>query len=611
MDIKLKSVVSKQLPDFIREDYSAFTEFVKAYYEYLDQFEVKDVLEVRDIDASLDRFIEHFKHELDMLGENYEYIDPRTFLKKSKQMFTAKGTENSYKLLFRILYNKLAEVSYPWDSVLKASDGKWQQELSLFVDVEAGDPNDLVGNVILMSSPTQNINVFVTRISYIENNVYEIFISKDYYGTLDLTYKLNHVNNKITFDSIKNVNLTTSTIKNYGHGFTTGDRVTYAYPFGREIGSLNNTYDYYVIVVDADNIKLAYTEQDALNGVNINFSSFGVGANHTLTFGVKGTLLPTTIKYTVEKPGSGYKVGDIIRGTTLANGREVTQILKVTKVTPTGGIKNISTVSFGYGYASNFYLMHSASQLDRSHELRLQRLQTTGSSLTIDKNSVQQYSIPSNSFIDKYTDYGYIINPNYVVIPYTDISYAAAVLEQFYNDVKTALEDEVDFCLIRFDVGAVAKYPGHYTAIDGFLDNDIFIQDSYKYQKYSYIISVNEQLYKYKELVKTYLHPAGTELFGEYEIQNVYDFDETMVQSSSMILGKWESKATIKLINKTIKDKFLFKDIGGFLRHDPYDMDYALESQTWNPPLAFKFNSSTNFFETIKLTETITDISET
>lgn len=607
MDIKLKSVVSKQLPDFIREDYSLFAEFLKAYYEYLDQFESTDVLEVRDIDASLDRFITHFKHELDLLGENYEYIDPRTFLKKSKQMFTAKGTENSYQLLFRILYDKLAEVSYPWDNVLKASDGKWQQELSLFVDIESGNPDELTGNVITLSNEFQNINVFVTRVSLIENSVYEIFISKDYYGTLDLTYKLNHVDNKITFDSIKNVDITQSTITNFGHGFETGDRVTYSYSYGREIGSLNNTYDYYVIKVDNDKFKLAYSQEEALAGTNITFSSFGIGANHSLTSGVKGNLLPTTVKYVIEKSGSGYKVGDIIRGTTLANGKEISQLLKVTKVDSNGGIKNISNVSFGYGYASGFYLMHSASQLDRSHELRLQRIQTAGGTLTIDKNSVQQYSIPTRSFIDKYTDYGYIINPNYVVIPYTDISYAAAVLEQFYNDVKTALEDQVDFCLIRFEIGAVAKYPGHYTSSDGFLDDDIFIQDSYKYQKYSYVITVNEQLYKYKELVKTYLHPTGTELFGEYEIQNVYDFDERLIESSFLSLEKWESKATIKLINKTIKDKLIPVDKGGFIRLDPYDIDYALESQTWNPPLAYKFNSSTNIFETVKLTETITD----
>lgn len=608
MSIKLKSVVSKQLPDFVREDYAIFTEFMKAYYEYMDQIEAKDVLQIRDIDTTLDRFITYFKNELDMLGENYEYIDAKTFLKKSKQLFTAKGTQSSYKLLFRMMYDKLSEIYYPWDSVLKASDGKWQQENSLFVDIKTGDPDELVGNVVSIVSDVQTINVYVLRINYIENNVYEVFINKDYYGDIDLNFKLNFIQNKITFDSIKNVNPNTNTITSFGHGFNTGDIVTYSYAYGQAIGSLNKNFDYYVIAVDENTFKLAYTEEDSMSDNHIVFTSYGVGINHTLTKSIKGDILPTTVKYTIEKPGSGYKVGDIIRGTTLANGKEISQLLKVTKVDSNGGIKNISNVTFGYGYASGFYLMHSASQLDRSYTARLQRLQTSGASLTIDKNSVQQYSIPSASFIEKYTDYGYIINPNYVVIPYTDISYAAAVLEQFYNDIKTALEDQVDFCLIRFQTGAVAKYPGHYMSNDGFLDDYIYVQDSYKYQKYSYIISINEKLDKYKDLVKTYLHPAGTELFGEYNIENVYDFDESIVNKSTLELDKWQSKATIKLINKSIRnDKFIIRDIGGFIRKDPYDYDYALENQTWNPPLAYRFNSSTNLSELIKLSENITD----
>ena len=51
----------------------------------------------------------------------------------------------------------------------------------------------------------------------------------------------------------------------------------------------------------------------------------------------------------------------------------------------------------------------------------------------------------------------------------------------------------------------------------------MFIQDSYKWQKYSYIVTVDEALSKYKSLLKSYLHPAGTALFGEYQVQNTFE----------------------------------------------------------------------------------------
>lgn len=476
MTINLKSIVSKQIPEFAREDYPLFVAFIEAYYEYLNQYEKRDLTDVRDIDNTLDSYIQFFKNELDVFGDNYTFIDQRLLLRKVKQLFVAKGVESSYKLLFKLLYNKTADISYPWDSVLKASDGKWQQEMSIFVDITSGVATTLPGNRIDILGANIMIKVYVDRVKYIRGNIYEVFIDKNYYG----------------------------------------------------------------------NIQVGYT---------ISFN------------GITGSIIPTTTSYFVSAPGTGYKIGDLITGTTVSNGISITQLLKVTKVDNNGGVVNIATVRYGCGYDTGFYLLQANAAI------------TSQSLLTIDKNSTRQYSIPNDSTVDQYIDYGYLLNPNYSAIEYDDPSYAGTFLQQFYEQSISGQGLNPDYLLIGFNIGAVAKYQGHYNSNDGFLDDDIFIQDSYRWQKYSYLITVDEKLDKYKSLIKSYLHPAGTALFGEYQIQNAYEPGVTATQE----LAQWRSKATFTQINKSIPKEYVYtSDLGGKIRKEPYDSEYYF-AEDYNP----------------------------
>lgn len=483
MTIQLKSIVAKQIPEFAREDYPLFVSFVEAYYEYLDQYEKRNLTEIRDLDQTLDSFVQFFKNELDILGDNYTYIDQRLFLRKVKELFVSKGIEASYKFLFKLLYNKTAEISYPWDSVLKASDGKWQQEMSVFVDVSAGDINDLVGNRITITGPNIGIKVFVDRVKFIRDNIWEVFINKNYYGNIEINYTIN-------------------------------------------------------------------------------------------ALGVTGIIIPTTVSYSVTSPGSGYSIGDLITGTTVANGVTITQLLKVTKVDSNGGVVTMTTVKYGCGYNVGFYLFKSNVPI------------TTSTLLTITKDSTLQYSLSTDNKIEKYEDYGYIVNPNYVDVDYSDPTYAADLLQQFYEESLSGQGENPDYLLVKFDIGAVAKYQGHYNSNDGFLDDDIFIQDSFRWQKFSYLITVDENLEKYKSLIKSYLHPAGTALFGEYQIQNTY----TPGISASLELGQWRGKATFLTINKPISGDYAYiNDQGGKIRIEPYDLDYMIVDEMYNPPVIIPF----------------------
>ena len=64
-------------------------------------------------------------------------------------------------------------------------------------------------------------------------------------------------------------------------------------------------------------------------------------------------------------------------------------------------------------------------------------------------------------------------------------------------------------------------YPGRYIGTDGFLSSNKYLQDNFYYQEYSYVLKTGEYINRYREIVKKLVHPAGTALFGEVNIESV------------------------------------------------------------------------------------------
>ena len=101
MRTDLASVVSRQLPEFIREDYPTFVAFVEAYYKWLKTQQV-DFVDARDLDKTLDQYIEYFRKEL-AVHLPLMLEDERLVLPRIKELYLAKGSQASFKLLFRLL----------------------------------------------------------------------------------------------------------------------------------------------------------------------------------------------------------------------------------------------------------------------------------------------------------------------------------------------------------------------------------------------------------------------------------------------------------------------------------------------------------------------------
>ena len=428
---KLSSLVSGQLPEFIRGDYQTFVTFMEAYYEFLETQIVVDFDEISNIDTTLDAFVKYFKDEV-ALNFPSTLVNDRFLLPKLKELYISKGEEASYRLLFRILYNKEIELRKPAEQMLKVSDGKWIQDISVFSTIVTGSPDDIVGKTInIISSDRKNIKkikVFVDRYELSDTpGVYEFFIMNGFTGT-----------------------------------FNVGDLLSYGNIF-------------------------------------------------------TGVVIATTSTLKIDQPGKNFKVGQ----TYDIGGAGIGSIMRVDGVSGTGGIKVARFINFGTGYPNTF----TTDILAVSNQIsNIQNFFTiTGSS--------PSYTATIEDSINQLNDQGVFNTYNYAItsgLVYVDGTYAGNIVKSFVNAPASVYTDPTDYAKITVNNGSVAKYPCYYKNNDGFLDDTMFIQDSKYYQTFSYSIQIDEIFESYKSVLKNLVHPAGTEIIGEYVVTNVLDAEASV-----------------------------------------------------------------------------------
>lgn len=463
---KLSSLVASQLPEFVRADYPTFVAFLQAYYDFLESTQ-QDLGDLRDLDKTLDSFIRYFKDEL-ASKLPYTTVEPRFLMEHIKEHYGAKGSEASFKLLFRILFNKEVTVDYPAKQMLRASDGKWNQDVSVFIKILTGHPNDPIGKLVDVVTPNRIIRVLVDRRQYVEievdrvvkvsDNVYEYYIDRRFFGEISV-----------------------------------GDRLRY---------------------------------RDDVNGIYFT-----------------GEILATTSKLEIQKPGSGFKVGDLYN---IKNFDGYGSIMKIARVDSNGGILQGQFIKYGVGYTTDFTTTISAKSgqdVSGTAGTVIQRIDTVqpGGHILSTLNISEK--------LDGFAESGTINTADYNMAgvgetggPALDGTFAGLVMREFGISSVDATVTDNDPAIIKCSLGPLAKYPGYYVNNDGFLDDAIFIQDSRYYQAYSYVIKIDEALDSYKTAVKNLIHPAGMAIFGEYDIRNEFNISETL-------------ESLVKILAVTVQDE--------------------------------------------------------
>jgi hypothetical protein len=147
MTDKLTSLlVNHQVPEFVREEYPLFINFLEAYYEYLETKQgtqlndltakSKDLRYISDVDDSIDDFEINFFNTYASLVPRDVAVDKSSLIKNVLPLYLSTGSEASFKLLYRFMFGQELQVTYPKNNVLRASDGKWEIENTLKVSSE-------------------------------------------------------------------------------------------------------------------------------------------------------------------------------------------------------------------------------------------------------------------------------------------------------------------------------------------------------------------------------------------------------------------------------------------------------------------------------------------
>lgn len=513
---RISSIVKYHLPEFIRSDYSVFVYFLESYYKFLEQdFSaqeiVQDIKNYSDIDKTAPAFLYYFL-------QNYAKDIPldvqankRLLIKRINDLYTSKGSSISFDILFRILYNTVVELKYPYEFVLKPSDGTWNQKTAIGVRVITGNRNDIVN---------RNLTYTTVDGARFETPVLstKLLISGDVEISLDY--------NKLA------------------SSYTSGDFVYVYNVLGEEI--------------------------------------------------FKGQILKTLVNYSIQQGGTGFKIGQIFNINFASN---TGTLVKVTKVSSTGGIEKLKIINFGYNYPNNLVVnlnkdstrtsikdAATSSTRGSTDSIVIATAVTTLGNIMLKGNVTTSTSINrvdgfgGTEFTSnlKAGDYVTIVSNVYTVqnvvsntqfyittvgltnssnvkgfATDTSVIYFASdyvepssaytasfitINDSDYRDELPSSAVPVDFASITFTSGALARYPGTYTTNKGFIsENDIRLEDDLLYQPFAYQTNTQIDISKFYDSVIKLVHPAGQRLFNNRTINNSIDVSANVASLSFKI----------------------------------------------------------------------------
>lgn len=353
-DKKNSILVAQQLPGFIREDYPKFISFLEAYYEFLENEQytsgvsqkndlitkAKDLRYVSDVDytsnnaTTLDRFEEQFFNSFLPFIPRNTAVSKEIMIKNIMPMLLAKGSEKSYKLLFRMLFDTDTKLTYPRDNILKASDGRWTKE-----------------NILRLTTTyyTEYSGDGETTIFYLPDVFETTAITVYLNDTVTTNYEFRRETKKIIFNTAPNQGQKV-TIYYAGPGITGYDLIKSRQFVGQtsgataliERGGLRTVSgtNYYEFFINTKTLSGTFK-----NGELVNVTIKTENGDVPLTYQTYSDLESITIV----DGGASYNVGDpvVIQGTAIEDA------IAIVDRVASGRIEAIQVINGGHGYQVN------------------------------------------------------------------------------------------------------------------------------------------------------------------------------------------------------------------------------------------------------------------
>jgi hypothetical protein len=471
------------------------------------------LIDYRDIDLTLDQFLNYFRDEFLFQIPGTILADKRKVLKHVKQFYQARGTENSFRYLFRLLFNEEIEIYYPKVDVFRTDDANW-----------------VIQNIMRITTANQTFNWTSRQIQGMTSGAT---------ASVESVFQ-NYINGTLVTD------LYLSNIQGVFESGTEPIMISYPYtpPPQSTLGDLQDLLEPSTIVESETTylILSGLTIQDAGSGYAVNdiINITGGGALEAATAYVSA-IFQTFYNGVCQTPPAAFDLQPYWGpndGTDAENTDPTTDGVAIPGLyfwddvqfdTSDGPLLTSNQIILASTESNidNFFDGDQISLVGGTGVGQVNTIIAYGGTTQIATcenawnpipDGTTQYSILSNTGGIKavtITNFGagYTSTPS---VSITSAEGTAGVLVPVLGVVGTTAG--------RWTVG---DYSGVAATTPGsLLDSNKIIQDSYYWQDFSYDIRSGETLSQYSDVVKTLLHPAGMMMFGSVWIKSVPDTSE-------------------------------------------------------------------------------------
>lgn len=470
---KLSSVVSSSIPDFLEQEYAIFVEFIKQYYAWLETSKNINLIphsleQVFDIDTVPQEFLYKFK-ETYLFGlpnkfakdkETNTEIDLVKVIKKIKQFYSKKGTEDSFRFLFRVMFDTEITFSYPREKILYLSKGQWEENTIIKINGSyLKDPSILISKELYSLDENEN-----KTFSALVDNIFTTTVMEKTVVTAVLKNVIGSPNSVVYYSDLIEGSIEQIQLELYsmivGVEFTScpddmiiplilGEHKQYDYLLGQKIylELLPNNKELVCLptcladinqdlVVDGVDLGMLLSNWGAANpSIGADFNKDGVVNGEDL-----GTLLGNW-------GGCPLCVIEVLEDTSILKNIGNNFLGIISKVDEKGSITQVKIVDPGVNYT---------------------------------KDNITRYSIK-------------IMKPD--------------------NSGKISYD-----CRMKFVTGYMFTESGKYINKKSLLSEISVLQDNFYYQQNSYEIGASANPAFYSEILKQNAHPAGYKPFYQYDI---------------------------------------------------------------------------------------------
>jgi hypothetical protein len=511
---------------------------------------IQQLLDYPDPDKTIQSFLTKFRNAFlqsipDSLGTG---VDKRKLIKNIKSLYRAKGTKRASEIFFKLLFNENAEIRFPKENILRASDGKWDTERVIrCLEVGTSNATNLIGQVITQANDPGDVdineataiveNVFKYEIggeTVVELVLGESSITGTFVAGQNITGTDNTDEDILVTCTLQGI-ITTKTITNDGVFYNEGDTVNITGGGNDaiiQVDSIGSGSISEIIVDDGgtgyeigDSINFslgnAIAKVSVVNGGITQEESDSTTDDHIILEDETVRGDPYTGNKVVQESGTG--IGDITDIRLIYEGNGYTSLPTLTITSSGGSSASIFANSNDIGRILSLKTIELGSNYDDSPNpptltLPTYLLLTNRSGGFITDETIT--GLDSSSTAVTATVVSFDTNTNILKCSGATGTFAENTTITGGTSLQTATITKNDQATATSSVAAVATTDGEFINQDGWIsETSMRIQDSLLYQDYSYIVRVGRSINDWRDAYTQTLHSAGFYFQGEVTIE--------------------------------------------------------------------------------------------